>query len=345
MTHFTDYRDYCRHLITTRRRDYLLGDSATQQAILHANLPFEYKPPTATKQAVLLIHGLYDSPCMMHSLSAVFIHENYLVRSILLPGHGTCPEDLLLVTYQDWLSACRVAIELLPTTIERIVIAGFSTGALISHYLALQNEIPRLAGLVAIAPALQLHRLERLLLNNRFIIQIAKKLSPWTCQTKVYDYAKYSQHALNGAVQVQRLIQQCPDRVCSLPVFWVLSASDSVIDSKALWQRFQTNQANPQSRCFIYSSTPLTFANDPRIIVRSSYYPEQSIINFSHICLTVAPDHPHYGCTGDYTLNSNASAKRPLILGERGGKSTARLTYNPDFTYMAHAIQKFLKNL
>ncbi len=63
-----------------------------------------------------------------------------------LPGHGTRPEDLLGVRWQDWLSAAREAYAALP---EPRGVVGLSMGALLAA------EMPTQA-LVALAPALAL---------------------------------------------------------------------------------------------------------------------------------------------------------------------------------------------
>ena len=344
---FSDYQQACSQLIKDRRTDYANATPHWQQCLLEANTPFECVPSAPTQQAVLLIHGLYDSPCIMQSLKDVFLTQNYLVRSVLLPGHGTRPEDLCSTTFEEWLSACRAILDTLPNSIERIVLAGFSTGGLLSHYLALSHTVPKLIGIVALAPALQLHPMARFLLNSPRLVKWLSRISPWCGKSRVADYAKYTHHALNGAHQVQRLISHCQQQSprIPVPVFWVLSSNDNVIDSQAAWQYFSKHAPHTQSRCLIYSAIALNFTSDQRYLVRTSQYPLEHIENFSHVSLAVAPDHPHYGRQGDYTKAMQATLKRPIVQGESGGKTTLRLTYNPDFDYMAECISTFLMTI
>lgn len=346
---FTDYQEYCRQLIRQRRPDFATLSEACQQTLLAANTPFEHIPTQPTQQAVILIHGLYDSPCIMQSLAGVFSDQNYLVRSVLLPGHGTDPEDLFTIGFEDWLTACRLAIRLLPANIERLVIAGFSTGALAAHTLALQQEIPQLVGLVSIAPALALHALQGTILKQEPLVHFAKSLTPWYGEAHVADYAKYTKYAINGAHQVQRLIQhyQQQQQALTVPVLYVLSANDKVINSPQVWQQFHAHDQHPQSRCLIYSPGPLNLPTDSRFIVRSSQVPEENILHFSHICLGIAPSHPHYGRHGDYTqaLQAALPPGQAVISGEFDAKTTVRLTYNPDFVYLSAFIQQFLDTI
>lgn len=347
---FDTYRQSCINAIQ-QRPDYISSDAITQEAIVRANAPFEYIPAQTTQHAALMIHGLFDSPCVMSSLADCLQKENIWVSSLLLPGHGTQPEDLLTITFEAWLTACRDAIARLPSTIEHITLVGFSTGALLSHYLMLNQELPRVKALIMLAPALALPPLPTYLLKHQTFTRLLARFLPWYYHSPLYDYAKYTRHPLNAAYQVQRLINHCEqfsiEAYKQLPVYMITSSNDCVTNSQVAWRTFQQACQHPQSRCLIYSPTDLNLGSDPRLSVRDSRRAEPHIENMSHIALPIAPNHPHYGIHGDYTHNLYAQLPKgtPLILGERGGKTTARLTYNPDFAYMSDTIIEFLKGI
>lgn len=339
---FSTYRQDCRTRIQ-QRPDYATADATLQQHILAANSPFEWTPQSNPRKAVLLIHGLYDSPSSLHSLGQFFMQEHYLVRGLLLPGHGTRPEDLLQIQLEDWLNACQLALSQLPDSIEQLVLCGFSTGGLLHHYLSLKQEIPILKAIVSIAPALAL-RAPSWLLSNRLVSSVLKKILPYHHQIARYDYARYTKHAFNAGCQVQRLISMShalPSKIYqALPVFYVLATEDEVIDSQAVQHFFQHHCTHAQSRCLIYGAT--TQNNDPRFIHRPSRYPH--IDSFSHLGLHINANHPHYGEQGDYTLESYRLLKpgQKAILGNMHGRSNIRLTYNPDFEYLAGRLREFL---
>src|SRR5688572_6248898 len=60
---------------------------------LEANTPFQWYPDDwqtqPIKRGVLLLHGVLDSPYSLRAIGQIFLKKSYLVRSILLPGHGT----------------------------------------------------------------------------------------------------------------------------------------------------------------------------------------------------------------------------------------------------------------
>ena len=51
---------------------------------------------------VLLVHGFTGSPASMRPWGEFLNSKGYTVRVPLLPGHGTQPEDLNKVKWQEW---------------------------------------------------------------------------------------------------------------------------------------------------------------------------------------------------------------------------------------------------
>ena len=66
------------------------------------NMPFMLSPESAADTAVLLVHGLADSPYTYSDIASDLREQGVTVQVLLLPGHGSKPEDLLLPKYQDW---------------------------------------------------------------------------------------------------------------------------------------------------------------------------------------------------------------------------------------------------
>ena len=66
---------------------------------LDVNSPFERRPDHPTNKGVLLLHGLADSPYSFNDVADELVKKGYLVRSLLIPGHGSRPADLMLPEY------------------------------------------------------------------------------------------------------------------------------------------------------------------------------------------------------------------------------------------------------
>ena len=66
--------------------------------------------PAAAPAAVLLLHGLTDSPYSMHALGEDFASRGLHVLALRLPGHGTAPAGLLHFQIEDMQAAVRLAM-------------------------------------------------------------------------------------------------------------------------------------------------------------------------------------------------------------------------------------------
>jgi carboxylesterase len=98
-----------------------------------------------------LLHGFTSHSLLtLGPLPQVLREAGFAVSQPALPGHGTRPEDLLKVRWQDWLLAAREAYAALP---EPRGVVGLSMGALLAAHLAAERPT---RALVALAPALAL---------------------------------------------------------------------------------------------------------------------------------------------------------------------------------------------
>ncbi len=349
---FADYVADCKKLIAERRTDLTARNKNT---IITANTPYDLKPATETESGVLLVHGLLDCPFSVHDLGVALQQEGFWCRSVLLPGHGTIPADLLTVHFEDWLQTVRYGIENLSKKVKKLYILGFSTGAALGICHALQDE--RIRGLVLLAPAIQIKApVDALFTLQNFLKRFNRKLD-WVQQREENDYSKYRSLTYNAVLQVAHLTQlikeALPGHPFNRPMCMVVSDADETISSKMAVEFFQSYD-RPESRLLIYTAKDLRF-QDKRILTRQSVYPELNIRNFSHVALPYSPNNPHYGPNGDYPLGKKGinGAYDPITLQffkalyEFNLVDAPRgvLTYNPDFDFMKQRVIQFLKSL
>ncbi|UOF22511.1 alpha/beta hydrolase [Pseudomonas syringae] len=100
---FEDYRQQTLELIRNQRN----FQTADHQAELGWNAPRQWTPSGTPKGGVLLVHGLGDSAWSFHDVAQTLAAQGYLVRTVLLPGHGTKPEDMLDVRLEQWQQVVR----------------------------------------------------------------------------------------------------------------------------------------------------------------------------------------------------------------------------------------------
>ena len=87
---------------------------------------------------LLLLHGFTSHPVLtLGPLPERLKEAGWEVRQPALPGHGTRPEDLLKVRFQDWLLAAEEAYLELP---EPRGVVGLSMGGLLAAHLAARER-------------------------------------------------------------------------------------------------------------------------------------------------------------------------------------------------------------
>ncbi|GGN01049.1 carboxylesterase [Thermus composti] len=100
---------------------------------------------------LLLLHGFTSHPVLtLGPLPGVLREAGFSVVQPALPGHGTRPEDLLEVRFEDWLRVAEKAYLDLP---EPRGVVGLSMGGLLAAHLAARHPTK---ALVALAPAFAL---------------------------------------------------------------------------------------------------------------------------------------------------------------------------------------------
>jgi alpha-beta hydrolase superfamily lysophospholipase len=90
--------------------------------------------------AVVLLHGLTDSPYSLRHVARRYVQAGYVALAIRLPGHGTVPAGLSEVDWEQWMAATRLAVRearrLAPAPAP-LHLAGFSNGGALAMKYAL----------------------------------------------------------------------------------------------------------------------------------------------------------------------------------------------------------------
>lgn len=348
---FQTYIEKTREMILRGRIDI---NPQNQDAILSANQPEQYLSNNK-RLGILLIHGLFYSPYLMKSLFQHFQQKNILVRSLLLPGHGTVPGDLLDVNYHAWCDATAFAIDAFQQQVDHLIVIGTSTGAITAMHQTLMHK--NISGLVLFAPALSIKN------PLACLAPILSSPMKWVSKQTEVDYARYLSITTNCVAQVHNLAQQIhallKKQPIKIPQLFIGSLDDEVVSTPAIIDYFK-HYYSDKNYLLLYGnhSVDLPFNN---VEIKKSFYPEKNILNFSHSCLTVAPSHPHFGEYGDshdqhlyHTWYGKwiykFAYKKPFMRGAASltnlyHYNLERLSFNPDFDNMMQKIDAFIEEI
>jgi alpha-beta hydrolase superfamily lysophospholipase len=166
---------------------------------LNWNRSFELRPVTQPWGAIVLVHGLTDSPYSMRALAEFYRDKGLLVVGPRMPGHGTAPSGLLEAQWQDWLAVVRLAVEYARDQVgpdAPLLLGGYSNGgSLVMKFTAdaIENGEPLPAQVHLFSPAIGITRLAVFAGWHRLLAGIPyfKKIR-WESIIPEYDPYKYN---------------------------------------------------------------------------------------------------------------------------------------------------------
>jgi alpha-beta hydrolase superfamily lysophospholipase len=208
--------------------------------------------PASPPAAVLLLHGLTDSPYSLHALAEDFATRGQHVLALRLPGHGTAPAGLLSFEVEDLQAAVRLAMRDLRRrlgTETPIFIVGYSNGAALAvdHALAALEdaELTPPAGLVLISPAIAVSplavvgRIKTGLSNLPGFGRAGWQLIE--AEVDPYKYASFSLHAAGETFRLTRTVSRRVRRLAEggpiegfPPVLAFVSTVDATVHAGAV---------------------------------------------------------------------------------------------------------------
>ncbi|MDE1976290.1 MAG: alpha/beta fold hydrolase [Elusimicrobia bacterium] len=268
------------------------------------NKPFLLLHGRRTERSVLMVHGLTDSPHSMRALARLFHGQGYNVLAVLLPGHGTRPQDLLRVTLKEWRDETDFGLAAAAALGQKVSLAGFSTGgALVLDALrrSCAGPSPRDFGDVFLfTPALKL--VSRLIPWACLpgVAPIMTAVRPWAMDTRG-DANHYEKMALNAVCQLHRLILDNnaarPELLSAvaargLGFFALATAVDAAVDSGATAD-FMASLPPQSRRAFILYPESENIAHER--VTRPETNPRYAELEAALLAFLGGPNKPYKG--------------------------------------------------
>lgn len=199
-----------------------------------------------TEKAIILIHGLTDSPYFMKAIGECFYQWGFNVFIPLLDGHGLKnPQDLNDVTMEAWIKNVDFAIQQAKDKYkcQSISIGGLSTGGTISVLKMFDSPNDITGGLFLFSAALDIAgkagNLIEKLLRTYFVSEIAAQVEDLIDKDLIGDNPyRYSRMDIDGAKELSKLIGRIDKHLKNLkqddfinkPIFVAHSEDDTAAD-------------------------------------------------------------------------------------------------------------------
>jgi alpha-beta hydrolase superfamily lysophospholipase len=187
------------------------------------NRSFVLEPAATPTGAVVLLHGLTDSPYSMRHVAQRYRERGYVAIGIRLPAHGTVPAALAKARWKDWLAATRLAVREARRRAGPSVplhLVGYSNGGALAVKYALDAladpDLDQPARIVLISPMIGVTAFARFagVLGWPAVIPAFAKTA-WLGIEPEYNPFKYNSFPVNGARQSSLLSRELQAQILS----------------------------------------------------------------------------------------------------------------------------------
>ncbi|ABW33453.1 alpha/beta hydrolase [Acaryochloris marina] len=165
-------------------------------------------------QAIVLIHGLTDSPYFMRAIGE-FFHKTlgFNVYIPLLQGHGLLnPNGMKGVSLEEWKRNVEFAVEYAKTKGKKVSIGGLSTGGSLSVFMAMKDSDDINGGIFLFSAALDIAgkkgNLKEFLLRTPISSIVDLVEDRWGEPLIGDNPYRYSRMDTGGAKMLSNLIQE-----------------------------------------------------------------------------------------------------------------------------------------
>ena len=216
------------------------------------NRSYVMEPQGQPAGAVVLLHGLTDSPYSLRHVARSYRDHGFVAVAPRLPGHGTVPGGLTATHWEDWAAATRLAVREARRRVgpdRPLHIIGYSNGGALAIKYALDAiEDPSLAQadhLILISPMIGITEWARFA-GFAGVPAIFPRFAKaaWLSILPEFNPFKYNSFPVNGARQSSLLTRALQPRVARLaqegrlaglpPVLTFQSLTDFTVSTQAV---------------------------------------------------------------------------------------------------------------
>ncbi len=183
---------------------------------------------------VMLLHGWTSTPYEMRVLGKELHEQGIAVDAPLLSGHGTRPQDLENVTWDQWVADADRAYKRLRRQYARVYVGGMSMGGNLALHVAQRN--PDACGVILMSTPYRMRfqtaGMMVAYITKRFFSYKKKYYPRWAQkQASITQIISYQKYPINSAFEAYEAIRNSFDSIEQVrqPAFLIQSTSDHIV--------------------------------------------------------------------------------------------------------------------
>ncbi|MBL7995478.1 alpha/beta fold hydrolase [bacterium] len=195
--------------------------------------PFYFASPSH-KTLVILVHGFTSTCHSMRELGQKFFEAGFDACGILLPGHGTTPEDMEKRKWTEWLEAVENKLNELSTGYANVFLCGQSMGGCLCLYVSSFHPV---TGVITISSGIKLFGWKlRLLPLIKYFTRFIKKYDGPDIKDPAAKKAEvhYDLMPIKSIMELQRFLKKLGGRMSHVkcPVLLIHAEQDHTFEFK-----------------------------------------------------------------------------------------------------------------
>ncbi|MGK3142172.1 alpha/beta hydrolase [Pantoea sp. C2G6] len=294
------------------------------------NRSYILQPAGTPRGAVVLLHGLTDSPYSLRHVADVYRQQGYVAVALRLPGHGTVPAGLTDVDWQDWMAATRLAVReatRLAGTQTPLHLVGFSNGGALAVKYALDSlsdrSLRRPQQLILLSPMIGVTRFARFAgLAGLPSLFPAFSRTAWLNIVPEFNPFKYNSFPVHAARQTYLLTQALQKEIAQSarqqqltdfpPVLTFQSVMDSTVSTPSVIRALYNNLPANGSELVLFDINQAVSVSP--LFRHSSYMAVNQLL---------PPARRHYAST--VITNASATSLNTVTKSVHAGETTERI--------------------
>ncbi|WP_284643437.1 alpha/beta hydrolase [Paenibacillus silviterrae] len=188
---------------------------------------------------LLMIHGFTGSPSEFRRLGYYLNDLGYTVHGVLLPGHGTTPEEMIRTGWKDWSGhVTKVYDAMKEQGAKQIVALGHSMGGLLALRLSMERQLDAVVSLAA--PIFLMSKKTIFAVLLQYVIKYIEK-KPTVAAHIIEEACTYSKTPVPCVVDLRKLLKMVKSGLNKVkaPIFVGQGELDGLVHPKSAGYIYQ----------------------------------------------------------------------------------------------------------